>query len=131
MKNTALRLASFVVVGCTAAAVHFGTVVLLVEALGLSPVVANVGGWLVAFVVSFLGQSLLTFRSRGAPWLQALPRFFAISALGFAANESAYAFLLRATGLRYDLLLALVLLGVAVMTYLLSSLWAFRGSPRA
>lgn len=131
MKKTLWRLASFVLVGCTAAAVHFSTVVLLVEFGRLKPVMANVGGWLVAFVVSFLGQSLLTFRSRGTPWLQALPRFFAISALGFAANESAYILLLNVTLLRYDVLLALVLVGVAVITYLLSSLWAFRGSPPA
>lgn len=129
MRDTLLRLASFVVVGCVAAAVHFGTVVLLVQLAHWQPLVANVGGWMIAFVVSFLGQSLLTFRSRRTPWLQSLPRMFLISLAGFAANESAYAFLLHATGLRYDVLLALVLVGVAVMTYLLSSRWAFRGSP--
>jgi putative flippase GtrA len=131
MKATSLRLASFVAVGCTAGAVHFGMVVLLVETLALAPLVANVIGWLVAFVVSFLGQSLLTFGSRRTPWTQALPRFFAISLAGFLANESAYALLLHATPLPYDLLLALVLIGVAVMTYLFSSRWVFRGSPSA
>lgn len=129
MKATTVRLAWFVAVGCAAAAVHFGVVVLLVEGRRLPPLAANVGGWLVAFVVSFLGQSLLTFRSRQAPWRQALPRFFMISLSAFAVNESAYAVLLRATGMRYDVLLALVLLAVAVVTYLLSSAWAFRGSP--
>src|SRR5262245_16869385 len=131
MKNTALRLASFVVVGCAAAAVHFGVVVLMVETLRMPPLAANVLGWLVAFAVSFLGQSLLTFGSRRTPWLQALPRFFLISSTGFIVNESAYAMLLHATALRYDVSLALVLVTVAVLTYLLSSRWAFRGSPRA
>jgi putative flippase GtrA len=130
MKTTA-RLAWFVAVGCTAAAVHFGMVVALVEGLALPPLLANVAGWLVAFVVSFSGQWLLTFRGRGAPVLQALPRFFLVSLAGFASNEAAYALLLRFSVLPYDLSLALVLVGVAVMTYWLSSRWAFRGRPAA
>jgi putative flippase GtrA len=90
-------------------------------------VLANVGGWLVAFVVSFLGQWRLTFRAHGAPWLRALRRFFLLSLTGFAINEASYAILLRLTPYRYDVLLAIVLVGVAVMTYFLGSRWAFRG----
>lgn len=131
MRAATLRIASFVAVGCAAAAVHFGVVVVLVEHSHLPPLAANVAGWAVAFVVSFLGQGLVTCRSRRAPLLQALPRFFAVSLAGFAANEAAYALLLHATGVRYDVLLAGVLLAVAVMTYLLSSRWAFRRSPGA
>lgn len=129
--KTLARLAWFVAVGCTAAAVHFGVVVGLVEGPGLPPLLANAGGWLVAFVVSFCGQWLLTFRGSGAPWLQALRRFFLVSLAGFGANEGAYALLLHFSALPYDLLLGLVLVGVAVMTYLLSSRWAFRGSRPA
>lgn len=129
--TTARRLASFVAVGCTAAAVHFAVVVLLVTHAGLPPLAANVGGWLVAFVVSFLGQWQLTFRAHGAPALQALRRFLVLSLVGFATNEAAYAVLLHVSVLPYDVLLAAVLVGVAVMTYLLSSRWAFRGSPGA
>ena len=73
--STFVKLGWFVAVGCTAAAVHFGVVVALVSGLGLPPLAANVAGWLVAFVVSFLGQWQLTFRAHGAPWLQALRRF--------------------------------------------------------
>ena len=128
------RLASFILVGATAAAVHFAVVKALVETTGVHPLLANVGGWLVAFVVSFAGQHRLTFADRRAPVLQAAPRFFAISAAGFAANEVMYAVTLRLSGLRYDVALALVLVAVAVMTDLLSSRWAFRrrtGPPPA
>lgn len=129
--TTLVRLAWFVAVGCTAAAVHFGMVVALVEFMGLAPLLANVGGWLVAFIVSFCGQWLLTFRASGAPWRQALRRFFLVSLGGFTFNEVAYALLLHFSALPYDLLLALVLVAVAVMTYLLSSRWAFRGTRPA
>jgi putative flippase GtrA len=120
------RIAFFVAVGCAAAAVHFGIVVLLVELLRAPPLAANVAGWLVAFIVSFLGQWQLTFASRGTPWRHALPRYFLLSLAGFAANEAGYAALLHFTALPYDVALAAVLLAVAVMTYLLGSRWVFR-----
>ncbi|WP_205959721.1 GtrA family protein [Ramlibacter humi] len=124
-------LASFVLVGCCAAAVHFAAVVWLVAGHGWLPLLANVAGWCLAFCVSFLGQWRLTFRSRQARWQDAMPRFLTLSLAGFAMNETAYAAFLRWSGVRYDVLLALVLLGVAAITYVLSSRWAFRGSrPR-
>ena len=122
------RLPRFIAVGCTAAAVHFGTVLLLVSGAGVPPLAANVGGWLPAFAVSFLGQWRFTFSARDAPGWQALRRFLLLSLGGFAANEAAYAALLHWTALPYSVLLAIVLVGVAFLTYVLSSLWAFSGA---
>lgn len=122
------RIGWFVAVGSAAAAVHLASVVALVRWGGLTPAVANVFGWLLAFVCSFLGHHYTTFRDAKAPMARAARRFFAVSALGFAANQSAYVLLLRFSGLRYDLALALVLVGIAVMTYLLGRRWAFQPS---
>jgi putative flippase GtrA len=119
------RPAIFVLVGSTAALVHLLTVVLLVERLHLVPLVANVGGWMCAFTVSYGGHALLTFADHEAPVLQSAARFFLISAAGFAINESAYAVLLRASQVPYYFLLAIILVCVAVATYLLSRHWAF------
>ncbi|HWI82011.1 GtrA family protein [Ramlibacter sp.] len=124
------RIGWFLAVGCAAAAVHFAIVVRLVTATALAPLAANVAGWLVALLVSFTGHWRLTFRHERAPWRQAAPRFFAISLAGFAVNEAAYAVLLHLSGWRYDVLLAIVLVGMAVLTYLLSSRWAFLGTAR-
>lgn len=128
MKASALRWAAFIAVGTAAAAVHLATVKGLVDAAGWPPLAGNVAGWLFAFGVSFTGHQRLTFSDHGAPRGRSLRRFFVVSALGFAANEFAYAALLAYTRLRYDVALLLVLLGVAVLTYLSSRHWAFRGS---
>lgn len=115
----------FVAVGATAAAVHWAVVVLLVESSAWPPLGANVLGWLVAFTVSFAGHFRLTFRGHGVPLHRSAARFLAVSATGFAINEASYALLLRASGQRYELLLAAVLVGVAVFTYWASRHWAF------
>jgi putative flippase GtrA len=126
------RVAWFIAVGCSAAAVHLLSVMFLVEQLAWNPLVANVVAWLVAFCVSFAGHWHLTFPHSGAPLARAALRFFAISLTGFAINEAMYAVLLHIAGTRwYAVILFFVLLAVAVMTWLLSSRWAFRGKDAA
>ena len=127
--STQRSAAWFVLVGCLAAAVHWVVVVGLVSGLGWRPLRANVVGWLVALSVSFAGHHSLSFRGHGVPAHRSAGRFVAVSALGFSINEIAYALLLRWSGHRYDTALALVLVGVAVLTWSLSRRWVFRRKP--
>lgn len=130
MKKIVSQVTWFIMVGCAAAATHWLVVVVTVSGLQLTPLLANVAGWLIAFVVSFAGHYTLTFRHQKAPLGQALRRFFLVSAAGFGINEAAYAWLLHATDLKYDILLALILVGIAIMTFFLGRLWAFRQQKR-
>tara|TARA_R110000850_G_scaffold266500_1_gene396930 strand:+ start:80055 stop:80456 length:402 start_codon:yes stop_codon:yes gene_type:complete len=130
MKNTLKQLACFIGVGCGAAATHWLVVVALVSTLHIAPLFANVLGWLVAFVVSFTGHFQLTFRHQHAPMWRAARRFFLVSALGFAVNETSYALLLATTTIRYDILLGSILIAIAVMTFILGRFWAFRGATQ-
>ncbi len=127
-KKFASQLTWFVIVGSSAAATHWAVAVSCVAYLQFKPLVANIIGWLVAFGVSFSGHYLLTFKHQHAPLLRAGVRFFLVSALGFGVNEASYALLLYYSSLPYDLLLALVLIGIAALTFILSRFWAFRRS---
>ena len=118
-------------VGATAALVHWVVVVLLVSGGYLTPLVANLFGWLVAFGVSFTGHYQLTFRHQRTGVTQAIRRFFLLSAFGFAINEATYALLLKQTLLPYEFLLALILVGVAALTFIFSRFWAFSAGRRA
>jgi putative flippase GtrA len=120
------QVVRFGVVGASAALTHFVVAVTLVRVAHIDPQIANVFGFLVAFGVSFLGQWRWTFGEQRAPLARALPSFFLVSLTGFTVNALAYRALLTYTPLRYDVALALVLIGVAGMTFLLSRYWAFR-----
>src|SRR5690554_37580 len=113
------QISWFVATGCAAALTHWLVAVLCVRELGLAPLLANLAGWLVAFFVSFLGHYHFTFRHQRGPWARAAGRFFLVSALGFCINELAYAYLLHITAIRYDVLLAMILIGLAVLTFIL------------
>jgi putative flippase GtrA len=126
MQKTIEQVAWFVIVGCTAAATHWTSAVLAVSAAGMQPLTANIFGWFIAVGVSFVGHYRLTFRHQQAPVMRAARRFFAVSAFGFGVNELLYAWLLQITTLRYDFLLALLLIAMAVLTFILGRFWAFR-----
>lgn len=128
---THLSVAWFVMIGCVAAAVHWSVAVGMVELVAWPPLLANLAGWLVALCVSFSGHHGLSFRGHGVPASRSAARFFVVSATGFAINELTYAGLLRWSGLRYDVLLGLVLAVVALATWWLSRHWVFRRKPWA
>ena len=125
MKKLSHQISWFVVVGTTAALVHWLVVVALVGTDLLSPLIANVIGWLVAFLFSFTGHYQLTFRHQRGSVLRSVKRFFVLSGAGFLINEVSFATLLYQTDLPYELLLGLVLVGVAFLTFITSRLWAF------
>ena len=131
MRLLAGQILRFAAVGCLAAATHWIVAVACVEALHLVPLQANVVGWLAAFCISFTGHLRFTFRHPPRAWQRAAARFFLVSAGGFAINELAYAWLLHVSSVRYDVLLAAVLVGIAAGTFIASRLWAFRRTPGA
>ena len=115
---------AFGAVGATAFLVHFAVVAATVP-LGLAPLVANVLGFLAAFVVSFVGHGRWSFPAEGRPVAPALKRFAVVAVGGFVLNESAYVVLLRETMLDYRLALFIVLSAVAGLTWLAGRYWAF------
>lgn len=82
--------------------------------------IANLGAFLVAFGVSYLGHRYLTFARAGSPW-----RFLLVALAGFGLNNLLLTGLLACgVPVLYALLAATAL--VPVFSYLLSSLWVFR-----
>jgi putative flippase GtrA len=90
----------FVLVGASAALTHmavFTLVLLLVPTLW--PEIANVAGFLVAFLVSFVGHRLLSFQDAGTSLMQSFVRFAATAVAGFMTNEAVFIVLFRVLGL--------------------------------
>ena len=121
------RLFYFGLVGVTAACVNMGVVWLLVEKFfHLTPLFANVFAFLTAFWVSYFGHSLFTFNDNTHQLRDAAPRFFIVAIISFLLSEGMYLLLLHLTPLPYLPALALVLIVVALFTFLMGQAWAFK-----
>lgn len=116
----------FVGVGGAAAATHLAVVFLLVQGLGMAPLVANVLAFLVAFVVSYNGHAWFTFSHHGARGWSVVAKYFAVASLSFVVNELLYWVALHWLHWHYFWSLLGVLVLVAVGTFVLSKFWAFR-----
>ena len=116
----------FGVVGSGAMITHFLLVLWLVP-FGWQPLTANVIAYMVAFQVRYWGHRLESFDAGDLSHRQRLRRFFLVASLGFALNEGLYFVLLRYSAMNYRAALLLVLLAVALLTFILSRNWAFAG----
>lgn len=117
----------FTIIGIVAAAVHYVIAVSLEWSQWLTPGQANIIGFLVAFPVSYFGHRKLSFSSQTATHMRAFPRFLSVAVAGFIANQSLVISALKFTALPFWLVLGVVMVIIAVSTYLLSRHWAFKG----
>jgi putative flippase GtrA len=116
----------FTLIGALAAAVHYVVAVSLEAGLGVAPAWANPCGFLLAFPVSYIGHRQFSFAAQKASHQQAFPRFLLVACGGFLSNQFLLLSALRLFALPFWLTLAIVMVVVAVTTYMLSRFWAFK-----
>lgn len=121
-----LQIARFIIVGGSAAVVHFSVVVLLVQLFHYAPLIANVGGFMVSFQVSYWGHRVWTFADTVTLHREAYPKLVAVQLVNFALNESLFYFFLS-LHLPYQLALLIVLAILPAFTFVSSKFWVFQG----
>ena len=118
----------FTVVGACAAVTHYLVAVGLTHIINQHPAWCNLLGFMFAFPVSYIGHRKFSFPNQNASNRQALPRFLSVALTGFIANQGLVVLGLRYTSLPFWILLGIVMVVVALSTYLLSRYWAFKSS---
>lgn len=116
-----LRPLRFLIIGGAATAMHLIVAASLFSLhFGASPYLVNLIAFLVAFVVSFYGHRHVTFKTHGS-----MRRFLVVAIGGFFVNNLILMLCLKLS-LGEMLSVAIATLCVPVLTYLASSLWAFK-----
>lgn len=111
-----------------AAIVHYVCAVGIEASTSMPPAYANITGFLMAFPVSYVGHRKLSFSHQHSTHRQALPRFLAVAGLGFAANQLLVIGALKFTRVPFWLALAMVMVTIALSTFILSRYWAFKST---
>ena len=125
-RDLILQLIRFGITGGCAAAVHFSTVVSLVEWELWDPLHANVIGFLVSFVLSFSGHRLWTFAETEGSVRKQLPVFFLTSVSGFGLNQSLFYTFLHHTHMYYIMALILAIGISSAAVFVVSKTLVFR-----
>jgi putative flippase GtrA len=124
--DLAKQILRFIVIGTLAALVNFSIVIALVEANIMSPLLANVFAFAVAFQVSYFGHRYWTFSRTINAHKIALPRLFVISGSSFIANEGIFYLFLNLFQLPYIFALFLTLTILPIISFVFNKLWVFQ-----
>lgn len=126
--KTALQVFRFGLVGMSATATHVLVFAMLIEVAATAPVPANLIAWVVAFIVSFAGHFLWTFKEAreqtGYSAVTRLPRFLVVSLFGLGLNTTIVYFVER-LGLHYMVSIILMVTLVPATVFVFSKFWAF------
>ena len=114
----------FLLVGVAATLTHMAVFAVLEGRMW--PELANGGGFVAAFLLSFVGHRFLSFADTHTSLGTSFMRFGLTAVLGFAANELVFVLLLRSMGWPSWLALLAGLLVAAAQTFVLSRYWAFK-----
>lgn len=125
MKRLIRHAFRFGIVGVLAMATHYVLVILLVNYLSITPLIANLLAFIGAFQVSYWGHSSWSFSDLSASRKDSFRRFVIISVSGFLLNEFLFLLFLKYTNIPYQISLLIVLPFVAGLTFLFSRFWAF------
>jgi len=116
-------LLRFSLVGGGATFLHLAVASWLVVVWGALPIQANAGGFMVAFLFSFLGQHFWAFRSQRRV-ASSLPRFLMVAGLAFLASNLV---LLALLALAIPPLLATLIAAcvIPLVSFILFRWWVF------
>ncbi|MDP0588904.1 MAG: GtrA family protein [Candidatus Endonucleobacter bathymodioli] len=121
------QLIKFVVVGSIAAVVHLGILRWTVEYMTVPPLLGNTMAFIVAFIVSYTGQSLWTFSHKQHAHARTITRFLVTQLLcSFTLNQILFAAFLAFSDLHYMVNSFIVLTIVPLVTYTVSKYWVFK-----
>lgn len=122
------RWLRYTAVGAVATALHWATLVLLVERAAWAPAWASGAGALLGAQWAFWGNRYCTFQHRG-PWLTAWARFHATAGAGALVGMGVVA-AGAAAGWPYLLAQALATGLVLVLGFAVNQAWTFRRGAR-
>lgn len=119
------QILKFGVVGTLAAGVHLISVFVLSGVFDMHPLAANPIGFVIAFIVSFLGHSGWTFSDSAGADKKSLLRFFSTAIFALLLTQLLYLLILEDNNENYLSALFFILIFVSGFTFIISRFWAF------
>jgi putative flippase GtrA len=126
LRKLGIQFVAFSWIGALSTGLHFLSLGLLVEQVGLDPVVASCTGFLVLVLLNYYLNYRYTFRS-DVPHVAALPRFAVVSMTGLVINASLMYILHSVLDVNYWIAQTVATGTVLVWNFCGNLMWSFRG----
>jgi len=127
--NSLLQAGRFAIVGLVATAVHISILWVLINLFATQVFFANLTAFIIAFLVSFSGHYLWTFKS-SLEFYKAVIRFLLISLSGFLLNNIILITLLKKAWFSNTTAATLAVIIVPAITFIASKLWGFKNATQ-
>lgn len=124
IRRHGVEVLTFAIVGVSATATHYFTALLLIEGLLLGVQMANFFGFWVAFAVSYLGQSIFTFKSR--PSWRNLIQYLMLAGFNFFASAIILHLLTSILSWNHRISLLVVVATLPLLSFIISKKVIFK-----
>jgi putative flippase GtrA len=118
------EILAFAIVGISATSTHYFTALMLIEWFHVDLHLANFWGFSAAFGVSYLGQSIFTFKSR-LSWPK-LVKYFILAVSNYFISAMTLEFLSNYLNLSHRIALLIVVMLLPLMSYFISKKFIFK-----
>lgn len=115
----------FGLVGVVSTLTHIGTLVLLVELIKLTPILASTIGFILAVIVSYFLNYRFTFRAQGAH-TSYFPKYVLVCIIGFILNTGIMYLTIEILKWWYVAGQICTLMVVPISNFTLNRFWAFK-----
>lgn len=115
----------FSAIGAVGTAGHYATLLLLVEGLSQSPILASTLGFIVGALINYILNYRFTFQS-DKPHREALTKFLLVAAIGAGINTGLMALFIELLLLHYFIAQLIATAVVLLWNFLISKYWTFQ-----
>lgn len=125
MKKSLKQFFLFSTIGAVGTTGHYTTLILLVEGLSQTPVLASTLGFLVGALINYILNYHFTFQSN-KPHKEALLQFLLVASVGAGINTGLMYFCIEFTHMHYFLAQLLATGIVLIWNFVISKYWTFQ-----
>jgi len=124
------KMVKYGLVGLLGTALHFGALLVLVEALRMHPVPASAAGFILVVIVSYLLNRKWTFQATASGW-KPLLKYLIVSASGLLINISILYVTVDLLQWHYLIGQSLVVVAVPLSNFAFNYYWTFQMKPES
>jgi len=120
------KVISYSFVGIIGTLIHFSTLVILVEAFKIDPLLSSGIGFILTVILSFVLNMKYTFKIKNRKKAHLFIKYLTTSIIGLMLNNCIMYYFVRILSLHYSIGQAVVVICIPIINFLINNYWTFK-----